>query len=96
MEKYYAEFCEKCCSINIIIYYQENKMIEEIFQKIRPGANIKESKDIINDYSLDSFDVAGLIADIEEQYKINIAIEDINVENFRTYQSICDMIERNK
>ncbi|MDY5050356.1 MAG: acyl carrier protein [Candidatus Mucispirillum faecigallinarum] len=71
-------------------------MIEEIFQKIRPGANIKESKDIINDYSLDSFDVAGLIADIEEQYKINIAIEDINVENFRTYQSICDMIERNK
>ena len=71
-------------------------MIEEIFQKIRPWANIKESKDIINDYSLDSFDVAGLIADIEEQYKINIAIEDINVENFRTYQSICDMIERNK
>ena len=38
-------------------------MIEEIFEKIRPGADIKNSNDIVSEYSLDSFDIAGLIAD---------------------------------
>ncbi len=71
-------------------------MIEEIFEKIRPGADIKNSNDIVSEYSLDSFDIAGLIAEIEEHYNINIAMEDIDMENFRTLKTINDMIERNK
>lgn len=71
-------------------------MIDEIFKQFRQGANIRESSDLVTDYSLDSFDIANLVAEIEEKYSITIAMEDIDMENFRTIETIEKMIERNR
>lgn len=70
-------------------------MINEIFRQVRPGADVESSSDLVADYALDSLDAAVIIAEIEKRYNISIKIEDINVDNLRTKQTILDMIERN-
>ncbi len=70
--------------------------INEIFQQVRPGADIENSKNLIEDYSLDSFDIMILMEEISKNYNINIGCEDFKMENFISKQAILDMIDRNK
>lgn len=63
-------------------------MLEKIFNKIRPGAEVKNSKDIVNDFAIDSFDIIDLIAEIEKEYQIKLDLSEIKIDDFRTFESI--------
>lgn len=73
-----------------------NININEIFQQVRPGADIENSQNLVEDYSLDSFDLMILMEEISKNYSITIGYEDFKMDNFLTKQTILDMIERNK
>lgn len=70
-------------------------MLEKIFNKIRPGADIKSSKDIVNDFAIDSFDIIDLIAEIESAYQIKLDLSEIKIDDFRTFESIEKFIKEN-
>lgn len=70
--------------------------INEIFAQVRPEADIDRSNNLVEDYSLDSFDLVILMEEISKNYGIVIGHEEFNMDNFLTKQSILDMVERNK
>lgn len=70
--------------------------INEIFLQLRPEADIDNSSNLIEDYSLDSFDLIILMEEISKNYNVTIGYEEFNMENFLTKASILDMIERSK
>ena len=69
--------------------------LNEIFNGIRPGIDIDNSADLVDDYTLDSFDVIVLISEIERVYGITVTVNDIKIDNFRTKGAVIEMIERN-
>lgn len=70
--------------------------INEIFLQLRPEADIDNSSNLIEDYSLDSFDLIILMEEISKNYNVTIGYEEFNMDNFLTKKSILDMIERSK
>lgn len=70
-------------------------MLKQIFAKIRPGACVENSEDIVGDYGLDSFDIIDLIAQIELSYKLKLNLDDIQMDDFHTFESINNLIKRN-
>lgn len=70
--------------------------INEIFLQLRPESDIDNSSNLIEDYSLDSFDLIILMEDISKNYNVTIGYEEFNMENFLTKKNILDMIERSK
>lgn len=70
--------------------------INEIFLQLRPEADIDNSSNLIEDYSLDSFDLIILMEEISKNYNVTIGYEEFNMENFLTKKTILEMIERSK
>lgn len=70
--------------------------INEIFLQLRPESDIDNSNNLIEDYSLDSFDLIILMEEISKNYNVTIGYEEFNMDNFLTKKSILDMIERSK
>jgi acyl carrier protein len=66
----------------------------EILHKIRPECDFKSSNDFINDRLLDSFDVANLIAALDETYDISIDGEDIIPENIHNIEKITALLQK--
>ncbi len=70
-------------------------MLKNIFQKIRAGADARNSTNIVDDFALDSFDIIDLIGLIEKEYKITLNLSDIRIDDFRTFESIEKFIKEN-
>lgn len=70
--------------------------INEIFLQLRPESDIDNSNNLIEDYSLDSFDLIILMEEISKNYNVTIGYEEFNMENFLTKKTILEMIERSK
>lgn len=70
--------------------------ILEILHNIRPEVDFKNSDNFIDDGFLDSFDMVSLVSNIEKNFNISIAGEDIIPENFENIPSIISMIKKYK
>lgn len=68
--------------------------ILEILNEIRPEADYVQSNNFIEDELLDSFDLAALLGDIEDTFKINIPGEELNKDNFINIDSITKLIKK--
>ena len=68
--------------------------ISELLTEINPDADFQSSIDYIKDYLLDSFDIMTLVAGLEEIFSINIQINDILPENFKSLDSITDLVKK--
>ncbi|WP_269476842.1 acyl carrier protein [Hominibacterium faecale] len=68
--------------------------IKNILKEIRPEFDFETSENFIEDGFLDSFDIVTLIAMIEETYKVSIDGLDIVPENFYSFDSIKDLIQK--
>ena len=58
-------------------------MIIEIINNLKPDSEISENTELF-DNLIDSFDLINLILEIENEYKIQIPMEDINEDVFKT------------
>ena len=65
-------------------------------KKIRPDSDFENSKDFIEDFLLDSFDIVNLSGELEKTFSIRITGDDIIPENFISVTSISGMVERLK
>lgn len=70
--------------------------VEEIVEKWCPVYKEKSGKKIFSDGLLDSVDFVAIVADIEDEYGIEIPIEEVVQENFDTIENIYEMIRRLK
>lgn len=66
----------------------------QILSTIKPNKDLSQVTDIIEGGYLDSFELLSLIAEISENFNIEIEIDDITPDNFNSVQAIGMLIER--
>lgn len=83
----------------LLIYFERTSQVErviKIIQKIRPDLTIEKDMKLIDDGILESYDVLQLIIELTQEFCVDIAIEDVNISNFNTVDSIYLLIKQLK
>ena len=73
------------------------KMLErviEILQGIRDDVDYTTETALIDDEVLDSFDVVGLVSELNDEFDVEINVDNLTPANFNSAESICELIER--
>ncbi|HPZ23323.1 MAG TPA: acyl carrier protein [Bacilli bacterium] len=70
----------------------KNKIIE-ILNQIKPGVDYNSEKHLITDGILTSFDIVTLIANLTEEFDIEITIKDVIPENFESIETLEKLVE---
>ena len=70
--------------------------IIEILQSIRPEENFLDSDNFIEDGLLDSFDLITLVTELDKTFSISIDGVDVIPENFKSIESIRQLLQKNK
>ena len=66
----------------------------EILNDLHPDVDLETCDTLIDDEILDSFDIVSLIAEINNEFDVNISAKDIVPENFNSAQALWALIER--
>ena len=66
----------------------------EILNEVKPGVDFENDTDLIGHGVLDSITMVTLVMEFNDAFDIEITPVDIVPENFKTVQTIYDMIQR--
>ena len=66
----------------------------EILQSIREDVDYTQETSLIDDGILDSFDVVGLVSELQDEFDVEIIVDYLTPANFNSAESICELIER--
>ena len=66
----------------------------EILNEVKPGVDFENDTDLIGHGVLDSITMVTLVMELNDAFDIEITPVDIGPENFKTVQTIYDMIQR--
>ena len=66
----------------------------EILNEVKPGVDFENDTDLIGHSVLDSITMVTLVMELNDAFDIEITPVDIVPENFKTVQTIYDMIQR--
>ena len=68
--------------------------ILEILTGVRPDVDFENEKRLIDDEILDSFDIISIVGDFNDEFDIEIDVEDLEPESFNTIEAMQELIER--
>ncbi len=66
----------------------------EILEEIEPGVDYKNCTTLIDERYLDSLAIISLVAEIEEEFDVQIPTVEIVPENFNSVEAIWNLITR--
>lgn len=66
----------------------------KILKAFNDSINFESEKGLLTDGIIDSVDLVGLVAELEESYHIDIPLEEIIPENFDSASDIYQMLKR--
>ncbi|MBQ7360445.1 MAG: acyl carrier protein [Lachnospiraceae bacterium] len=65
-----------------------------IMSEIRPDIDFETADKLIDDDILDSFDIISIVSEVNDQFGIEINVNDLLPENFNTASALYELIER--
>lgn len=65
----------------------------EILKGIRPDVDFANETNLIDDGILDSFDVVSIISELDDQFDVQIRINELDPENFNSAGAIWKLVE---
>lgn len=68
--------------------------ILEILKGIRDDVDFEKEENLIDDNIIDSFDVVGIVSDLQDAFGIMITIDEMEPENFNSAKAIYELVER--
>lgn len=78
----------------MLLKFMKEKIITHL-SEIRPEFDFKRSTNFIDEGMLDSFDIIQLVASLDSEFGISIDGSDILPENFKTVDSIIQLLIKN-
>jgi len=70
------------------------KTLIDILKSIRPELDFTQSRDLVSEGMLDSFDMVTLVAALDKTYGISIEGADIVPENFQNLETITTLLRK--
>lgn len=68
----------------------------ELLESLKPGVDFKNSKNMVEEGLIDSFDMINIVANINMKFDIDFPVSEIVPENFTTVEVLFKTIERIK
>lgn len=65
-----------------------------LLSEIRPDVDFQNEEALIDDEVLDSFDIISIVGEMNDQFDININVNDLLPENFNTVEAMWDLIQK--
>lgn len=66
----------------------------KIMSEIRPDLDFEKETKLIDDDILDSFDIISIVSEVNEQFGIEINVNDLLPENFNSAVALYDLITK--
>ena len=64
----------------------------ELLKGIRPDIDFENETSLIDDGYLDSFDVVSIISEVDDEFGVQIRINELDPENFNSMDAIWSLI----
>ena len=64
-----------------------------ILQGVRDDVDFENEEALIDDGILDSFDIISIVADLNDEFDIQITADELEPENFNTLEAITALVE---
>ncbi|MBO4235637.1 MAG: acyl carrier protein [Firmicutes bacterium] len=68
--------------------------VREILENIRPDVDFETETGLIDDGVLDSFDIIAIVTDLNEEFDIEINVNDLVPENFNSMEAIYELVTK--
>jgi acyl carrier protein len=68
----------------------------ELLKNVRPDVDFENETALIDEGILDSFDVVSIISEIDDQFGVQIRINELDPDNFNSVESIWNLIQKLK
>ena len=65
-----------------------------ILEEVRPDVDFLNEERLIDDDILDSFDIITIVGEFNEEFDIEIDVEDLEPENFNTVAAMKELIDK--
>ena len=66
----------------------------QILKEVRPDVDFEKETKLIDDEILDSFDIISIVSEINDEFDIDINVDDLLPENFNTAGAIYELITK--
>lgn len=66
----------------------------EILEDLRPDVDFESEKQLITDGILESFDIVSLVAELCDEFEIELRVEDLVPDNFNSIEGMLDLIQK--
>ena len=70
------------------------EILLEILKGIRPDVDFENEDALIDDGILDSFDVVSIISELDDEFGIQVKINELDPHNFNSVESIWKMVQK--
>lgn len=64
-----------------------------ILKDIRPDVDFENEEALIDDGILDSFDVVSIISELDDEFGVQVKINELDPENFNSVESIWNLVQ---
>ena len=68
----------------------------EILKNVRPDVDFENETALIDDGILDSFDVVSIISELDNEFDVQVRINELDPENFNSAESIWNLVQELK
>ena len=69
------------------------KLLESL-KGIRPDVDFENEDALIDDGILDSFDVVSIISELDDEFGVQVKINELDPENFNSVESIWNLVQK--
>lgn len=66
----------------------------KIMREIRMDVDFENETQLIDDDILDSFDIISIVSEVNEQFNVEIDVNDLIPENFNSAQALYELIQK--
>lgn len=66
----------------------------KILKSIRPDVDFENETSLIDDGVLDSFDVVSIISELDDEFGVQVKINELDPENFNSVESIWNLVQK--
>ncbi|EHP51112.1 hypothetical protein CE91St19_21720 [Odoribacter laneus] len=68
----------------------------ELLQGIRPDVDFENEIALVDDGILDSMDIVSIISELDDEFDVQVRINELDPDNFNSMESIWELVQKLK